>query len=164
MQTDEEGRTRTLKSMHHGLAKLSELDKQLLALLSHDGRMPIADLAKKTRANRDTVKYRLDRLIKEQAIQGFSVVLDYSRIGLPFSLLVRMSLWNLSAEKEKALVRYLASEPNIVRSARLAGGWDVEFKMVAESAGQLDEMLMGIRQEFSEIIKDIEVCQVLEER
>ena len=49
------------------VVKLTKLDKQILVLLSRDGRMSIADLANATGAKRDTVKYRFDRLIKKKS-------------------------------------------------------------------------------------------------
>ena len=52
---------------------MDDVDRQLIALLRDDARMPVATLAKKLRVARATVQNRLSRLLQSGAIVGFTV-------------------------------------------------------------------------------------------
>ena len=63
--------------------KLDWLDKQIIDLLTEDGRMACADIARHIGdTNERVVRYRLERLIKSGAI-GISAVVDAKSIGFP---------------------------------------------------------------------------------
>jgi len=159
----EMGVSRNLEMTYGDPVKLSKLDKQLLLILAQDGRMSIANLAKKTGAKRDTVKYRLDRLIKEHVIQGFVAVINPPKIGLPLYAFISLSFWNFSLEREKDLVAYIRQAPYIVYTSKTMGPWDISISVLARDAGHLDEVVMDLREKFSDIIKEVEITPIIKE-
>ena len=55
---------------------LSQKDRELLALLGENARMPVATLARRLGLSRTTVQARLERLEREGVIAGYSVRLS----------------------------------------------------------------------------------------
>lgn len=56
--------------------QLSEKDRELLALLGANARMPVSTLARKLSLSRTTVQARLERLEREGVIAGYGVRLS----------------------------------------------------------------------------------------
>jgi len=56
--------------------QLSQKDRELLALLGENARMPVATLARRLGLSRTTVQARLERLEREGVIAGYSVRLS----------------------------------------------------------------------------------------
>lgn len=59
-----------------GKVQLSHKDRELLALLGENARMPVATLARRLGLSRTTVQARLERLEREGVIAGYSVRLS----------------------------------------------------------------------------------------
>ena len=143
--------------------KLDERDKKILELLSKDGRMTIAELAKEIKLSRDATKYRLDKLIHRRVITGFTAIANPSKIGLPLYTAVLISLGNLNSKKENQLISYMREAPYIIYSAKVMGEWDIWIEVFARDAGHLDEILSDLRQKFSGIIKSVRIVPVVKE-
>lgn len=56
--------------------QISEKDRELLALLGEDARMPVATVARKLGLSRTTVQARLERLEREGVIAGYGLRLS----------------------------------------------------------------------------------------
>ncbi len=154
---------RDLELTYGDAAKLDEKDKKLLSMLSIHGRMSVADLAKEINMSRDATKYRVDRLLHEHVIQGFTAVVNPAKVGLPMYCAILISLWNLSLEREKQLIAYVKEAPYIIYCAKVMGKWDLWIEVFARDNGHLDEIVAELRQKFSDIIKDIEINPVIKE-
>jgi predicted transcriptional regulator len=61
--------------------QLDKLDRQILFELDCNSRISFSDLAKKVRNGRDTVEYRVSRLIERQIIRSFTVAINHYRLG-----------------------------------------------------------------------------------
>jgi len=86
------------------LFKESELDKldiKLLDALREDARASLKDLSKKCRISKQTVLYRMNRLLERKIIKGFHANIDYSALGYDIYYLFIKT-------------RYLANEPAFV--------------------------------------------------
>jgi len=112
-----EQRTMTIPS-------LDDTDRQLLALLRDDARMPVVTLARKLRLARATVQNRLARLEREGTIVGYTVKLKPG------------------AEVRRAL----AGHPNVVALHSTNGRWDLVAELRADSLEAFEKVLGAIRQ------------------
>ncbi|HUO83594.1 MAG TPA: Lrp/AsnC family transcriptional regulator, partial [Thermoanaerobaculia bacterium] len=61
---------------------LDALDRQILAILLHDGRTPAAQIADEVGLSRPAVADRIDKLEKNGVIEGTTVVVDPASLGL----------------------------------------------------------------------------------
>jgi Lrp/AsnC family transcriptional regulator, leucine-responsive regulatory protein len=67
---------------------VEDLDRQILRLLSGDGRCSFTDLAKETGLSVSAVHQRVRRLEKRGVIRGYGAVVDADEIGLPLTAFV----------------------------------------------------------------------------
>ncbi|MER8970235.1 Lrp/AsnC family transcriptional regulator [Mesorhizobium sp. M0808] len=121
---------------------MDDFDRQLVALLRLDGRMPIAVLAQKLQVSRGTIQKRLDRLISSGAVRGFTV---RTRQELDETVLRAMMSVKTSSKKPAALIKALNGVPEVVSLNTTNGVWDYIAELRAASLADLDRALREIR-------------------
>jgi DNA-binding Lrp family transcriptional regulator len=70
---------------------LDALDRKLLTILQDDARAQAADIARKTRFNENTIRYRIERLKKTGIIKEFTALLNPRMIGLPIATIMMIT-------------------------------------------------------------------------
>lgn len=157
------GVPRNLEFEYGDAVKLDKIDKNILLMLSQQGRASIAEIAHDLKISRDVVKYRLDRLVKLKVIQGFVAVVNPAKLGLPNMVTVTISFLSVDPEREKKLIAYLKSAPYIVYASKVLGKWDLLLEIYSKHNKHLDEILNEIREHFSDIIKEMEIIPAIYE-
>jgi Lrp/AsnC family leucine-responsive transcriptional regulator len=61
--------------------KMDEIDKKILELLSHHGRMSYVDIGKELSLSRVSIRERVHQLIDRGVIEKFSVVINSEKVG-----------------------------------------------------------------------------------
>ena len=61
--------------------KIDMKDRKILYQLDINARQSISEIAKKVRLNKNTVKYRIERLEREGLILNYYTIIDNSRLG-----------------------------------------------------------------------------------
>lgn len=118
--------------------KLSEKDRELLAVLGENARMPIATLAKRLSLSRTTVQARLERLEREGVIAGYAVRLTEAYA----SSLVRAHILITIAPKALAQVTKSLEKLQAVTTLHsVSGSFDLIAIIVAPSISELDTMI-----------------------
>lgn len=143
--------------------KLDEKDKLILAVLNEDGRAAISKIARKTGMPRDTVHYRLQKMIKEKYIKFFHPILDPGKLGYPIFAFVNFELHNFDETKERQFYNHLAEHPQAVYVAQVTGKWDCTIAIAARDIEEFDSLLRDTRKMFSTIIKDFEMASIIKE-
>jgi len=118
--------------------KIDWLDKQIIDLLTEDGRMGCADIARRIgNTNERVVRYRLDRLVKSGAI-AISAVVDAHAIGFPV-------IADVFIEVEPGRVRELANKiaeyEQVTYVACSIGERDISIQIVAKDNHSLYEFV-----------------------
>ncbi len=137
-------------------------DMRILGVLSLDARASIAKISRATGIQRDSVAYRMRRLLEKGIIEGFSMQLNSSFLGFTTRSIVHFALHNFTLEDEKKFLSALRSHASVVSVAKTTGAFDVEIVIVAKSLMHHEEVLSGFRQKFAKIIKDYASAHVLE--
>ncbi|GMA96096.1 hypothetical protein GCM10025881_29200 [Pseudolysinimonas kribbensis] len=101
------------------MAALTELDRRLLAALREDGRMPLAELARRLGVARATVTARIDRLTADGVIVGFTVQV---RDETELDAIRAMSLIEVEGRTTDAVIRRLRAFPRSPRCTRPTAG------------------------------------------
>jgi len=159
----EQSVTQEPKLIYGAPKELDAKDIELLKLLDENARYPISKLSRKLGIARDTVKYRMGKLIKSKIILKFTTVVNPPNFGFANITDVFVSLWNATEEKENEFVRHLAANSYVTYIARVGGRWDYKIEIIARNPGHFDEILTGIRRQFPELIKDYESVPLLKE-
>ncbi len=142
---------------------LDKKDIELLKLLDENARYPISKLSRKLGMARDTIKYRMQKLIKSRIILKFTAVVNPPNFGFTNIAWVFLSLWNVTEEKEEEFVKHLKNNPYVTYFAKVGGRWDYKIEITARNPGHFDEILTGIRRKFPDIIRDYESIPLLKE-
>ena len=132
---------------------LDSLDRKILHELDTNSRQSYSELAKKTRSKKDTVKYRIEKLIKEEVIEGFYSVIDYSKLGfLLFRFYFQVS--DISLEKKQELVTYLKNHKNISIFYRVTGKYDFSFSIWAKDVWDYEKFWDEFTEKFGTYLLD----------
>lgn len=117
---------------------LTPKDRELLALLGENARIPVATLAKKLSLSRTTVQARLERLERDGVIAGYGVRLSdaYS------SSLVRAHILITLAPKSLAQVTAALAKLKAVTALHsVSGSFDLIAIIAAPSIAELDRLI-----------------------
>ncbi|MDO8340212.1 MAG: Lrp/AsnC family transcriptional regulator [Candidatus Burarchaeum sp.] len=151
-----------LEGVPQGEFKTDETDVKLVQLLSQNARASLAELAEKLGMTGPAVNYRLRRLLKEGAILGFRPSLNLPVLGYQYyKVFFRMQ--NLTAKREIELFRYFGQHPNITYATRSIGASNVEIEVEIEDALKFNALLMDLRKQFADIVRDYDSLLIYEE-
>ena len=121
---------------------LDDTDRELLALLRVDARMPVATLATKLKVARGTVQNRMKRLERDGVIVGYTVRVkpqaEAHRIRALMTIVVE---GNRGAE----VLHALRGHPNVTGLHSTNGRWDLVAELRADSLEAFDRALGNIR-------------------
>lgn len=114
---------------------MDDLDRSLLALLGADARLPLAALAKKLKVARSTVQARLERLIAQGTIAGYTVKLgEAARAGR----LRATVLLTIEPRAQAAILGRLRAMAEVERAITTSGRSDLLLELAAPSPQGLD--------------------------
>nr|WP_199485135.1 Lrp/AsnC family transcriptional regulator [Actinomadura craniellae] len=122
---------------------MEEMDRQIIVLLSRDGRMSFTDLAKETGLSVSAVHQRVRRLQKRGVVRGFAAQLDAEEIGLPLTAFVSIKPIDPAAPDDAP--ERLAHLEEIEACHSVAGEESYILKVRVSSPGELEELLQKIR-------------------
>ncbi|MBB2960086.1 Lrp/AsnC family transcriptional regulator [Methylobacterium sp. R2-1] len=121
---------------------LDATDRQLIALLRTEARMPVAKLAAALGVTRATVRARLDRLVTSGVITGFTVtVRDVEPGGVR-----AVTLIEVDGRHAESVIRRLSGLPEIRALHTTNGRWDIVAEIEVPTLGDFDSLLRTIRQ------------------
>lgn len=135
---------------------LDEKDRRILHLLIDEPRMPVADIARRTGVQRDTVVNRMQRFEKRGLILKYHVVVDSFALGLDIFMLVLIKTAPVGQEKINQLVTGLMEHKNVTHVAKLVGKYDFMLYMAATDMVAFDEALTEIKSIQEGVITEIE--------
>jgi len=138
---------------------LDEHNKKILHYLGIDARMPIVEIANKIGISADAVAVRIRKLEKAQIIHHYILLPNFSLLNQT-SYKILFSLHNVSEERERAFFAYCKMQPNIWFHSKSLGRWDLEINMDVDNPNQFRKLIMEIKSQFSDIIKEFNTLQV----
>ena len=120
---------------------MDDLDHRLLALLRHDARAAVADLAKALKVSRGTINNRMARLQRDGVIAGYTVRLR------PDATPDEIRAWtSLAIEgNQQRAIQALLGEPGIAALHDTNGRWDLLAELRVGSLAELSAVLERIR-------------------
>lgn len=110
-------------------SEIDQFDREILDILSKEGRLPVADLARRIGLSKTPCQVRLKRLQEKQYITGFRAVLNPQMLGQEH---VAFAEVKLSDTREKALNEFnhaIQSIPEIEQCHMIAGSFDYLLKI-----------------------------------
>ncbi len=142
--------------------KLDKKDLQILKLISENARMNSAEIAEKIKVSANTVISKIKNMKKTDVIQGFKPLIHLE--NTPYSSYKALiKFQNITEQKEKEIIDYLASDLNVVGIIKQVGLWDFEIEFEVNSKEEMLEFTRRIRDKFKEVIKEFEILPLFHE-
>jgi Lrp/AsnC family leucine-responsive transcriptional regulator len=126
---------------------MEEIDRQILRLLSEDGRMSFTDLGRATGLSTSAVHQRVRRLEQRGVIRGYTVVLESEAVDLPLTAFVSVTPLDPAAPDD--VPERLATVSAIEACYSVAGAENYLLKVRVASPSALEALLARIRSEAS---------------
>lgn len=115
--------------------ELDQLDKQILAKLVEDGKLPYTEIAKELFVSSGTIHVRMKKLEQAGIVQGSSLRLDYHKLGYDITAFLGIYLDKSSLYDEVA--EQLKQIPEIVEANYTTGLYSIFAKLVCKDTNHL---------------------------
>lgn len=107
------------------------LDRKIIYELDIDARQSASEIAKKLSVAKETVNFRIKRLLQNKIIKGFSSLLDLSKIHcFFFKMFVKFK--EIQPKRRKEILDFLAAYPQMSQVLLLEGKYDVQLFFLAK--------------------------------
>lgn len=142
--------------------RTDEDDHRILHELSEKGTAPYYEIARAVKMSHDTVRYRVQKMMKANIIQRFVPVINYSALSMSvYVVLLRLS--GLDNEKNSTLRQLLNEDRNVLWAVKCVGPYNLLLYACVKDTEELHETLNGIRNHFPEKITDYQILIAYEE-
>ncbi|HAD12635.1 MAG TPA: transcriptional regulator AsnC [Saprospirales bacterium] len=121
------------------LAKLDDLDRQILAKLVEDGKMAYTDIAKQLFVSSGTIHVRMKKMEDLGIVKGSSLNLDYHKLGYDVTAFIGIYLDKSSAYE--VVTSYLRTIPELVSANYTTGTYGLLCKIVCKDTNHLRQVL-----------------------
>jgi len=142
--------------------KIDEIDKKILSLLVTNSRMPMLEISGKLKIPFSTVRTRISLLEKRKIIVGYSLLIDLSKLGYQiYKIFIKTR--DRSPSVNDRLMAFATQHPNIPWFQKTLGDHDYELRIEVKDQESFQEIIRQLREDFSEVIEDIETLMVFKE-
>lgn len=128
---------------------LDPIDRRILRLLQEDGRASIRSVAERVHVSRANAYARINRLIEDGVIRGFTARVDHERAGHGLSAYITLKIvqnsWRTVREK-------LITLPGVVHIALVSGDFDVLLLVHTVDNRSLRELVLTRLQAIEEVL------------
>lgn len=132
----------THRCVHTRTMRLDRTDEQILALLRDDGRAAYAAIGAKVGLSASAVKRRVDRMLDEGVITGFTAQVDPEALGWTTEAYVE--LWCAPKTTPTQVLAVAAKHPQVVSAATISGEADAMIHVRATSVHDFERVLERI--------------------
>lgn len=122
---------------------MEDTDREIVRLLTRDGRMSYTDLARTTGLSTSAVHQRVRRLEQRGVITGYNAVVSSDAVGLPLMAFISVTPLDPSAPDDAP--ERLADLPEIEACHSVAGEESYILKVRVATPGALEDLLARIR-------------------
>ncbi len=113
-------------------------DRELLALLKDNARMPISELARKLNVSRTAAQARLSRLERSGVINGYTIRLSdsYQENNIKAIIMIK-----LPPKRRPKVEQTLKAIPELTSLYSISGTFDLSAIVTARSVPELDKII-----------------------
>lgn len=139
------------------MEKLNLKDRKILYELDLDARQSDSEIAKRVGLTRDTVEYRINKLVERGYVKSFITILNPMKLGFDwYRTLVKFQ--GLSLEKESEIINWLM--PRVSYITRAEGQWDLSMSMFAKNVYEYRNFVNEFLMKYSNYIEEYDVAVI----
>ncbi len=131
------------------------IDRKIIYELDLDARIPITQLAKKLRQPRETINYRIARLVQDGIIRKFVTMIDTAKLGYSVYKMY-FKFQNIDKKTEEEAIAWLTQNKYIYWVATAKGKWDLNITIFANNINHFDEIMSGFITRYGQYIQEQE--------
>jgi len=120
------------------MAKVDDLDLQILSELSNDASISVPRLSKKIDVNSSVVYSRIKRLVKRKLIERFTIDVNDAELGYDVQALTGI---NMDTKKRDHVIEELFKINGVRKIAEVTGRFDILVTMYSKSLDQMHKMV-----------------------
>jgi DNA-binding Lrp family transcriptional regulator len=121
---------------------MDDLDHRLISLLRDNARVSVAQLALQLKVSRATVQNRIDRLVEQRVLLGFTV--RTSAEGAAHRVRAMMMI-AVDGDRSDAILKALRGYPEVRALHTTNGRWDIVAELGTDTLETFDAALRSIR-------------------
>jgi DNA-binding Lrp family transcriptional regulator len=121
-----------------------DLDRKILAYVIDHGRAPYPEIGTHVGLSSPAVKRRLDRLVADGVIRGFSAVVDAELLGATTEAFVELHC--RSRTNPADIAEMVAGEPDVVAAYTVTGDADALLHVRTANPTELEAIVERVRQ------------------
>ena len=118
-----------------------QLDHTILKELQNDGRISVADLARKIHLSPPAVYQRIKRLERAGIIRQYVALVDREAAGYDLLCFVRVSLQQHTKDSLSAFQAAVEDHPAVQECYHTAGSYDLLLKVVVHNQKELERFI-----------------------
>lgn len=125
------------------MTDIDHTDRRLLELLREDGRRTFSDMAEIVGLSVAAVKRRVDRLRETGVITGFTVTIDYAKLGWHVEAFTELRYVGTTRVTE--ILHTASTVPEVQAVYTIAGDPDALIRLRARDMGHLQQVIDKLR-------------------
>jgi Lrp/AsnC family transcriptional regulator, leucine-responsive regulatory protein len=130
--------------------KIDKVDRRILFELDQNCRIPDTKLAKIVGKSKESIRYRINNLIKSGVIKGFTTYTNNSKLGyMAYKIYLKT---REKTQEKKRFVDYLKNRPDVFWLGIGDGAWDIGLTLLAKSNEDFFNEKNRIFSEFKDIM------------
>ena len=122
--------------------RIDEFDRQIIAALQEDGRMPVVSIAERAALSATPVSRRLRRLEEEGVIRGYAPILDARKLGFELDAYVLINLQAHSDENIRQFEAEILANPYVIACHAVTGDMDYLLHIIARDMEHLSQITL----------------------
>lgn len=122
--------------------KIDEKDKRILEELAKDARLPTKRIAANLDIPRVTVHTRIEKMKQEGVIKKFTILKDFTKIGLPVTAFVFVAYNPQDNITQQQVAEKISQMENVFDVHLISGEWDMLVKLRGESLDQIGKIVL----------------------
>ncbi len=121
---------------------IDDFDRQIIAALQEDARMPIALIAERVSLSATPVSRRLKRLEEAGIIAGYAPIIDQRKLGLGLNAYVLINLHAHTDENISAFEAEIIGNPYVIACHAVTGDMDYLLHVIARDVEHLNQITL----------------------
>ncbi len=142
--------------------KIDAKDRKIISALFDNSRTPFSEIGRKARLSKESVNYRLKRLMNNGLIVGFNTVLDIKKMGWEI-FFVYIRFRDLDEIKEKEILEYLKNHSNVAQLFKCMGNHDAIIKVFVKNYSEIEEVMKDIELKYKTNFDGYDFDYIIEE-
>ncbi len=141
------------RGTEHRERPLDTIDRRILNELRRDGRLTAAELGQRVGLSSSPCWARVKRLEESGIIEGYAALVNQTKVGLPDTILIEVSLTHHDEELLSRFGEALAGMPEVLEAYLVTGDYDYLIKVAVDGTNGYERFLReklyripGIRQ------------------